>query len=311
MHFSIPYERLDNYIIMTYHYKVAGHIFSLVSKENLGDILTNYTAFAVPEPKNDPLFSVEIVDSLPETEKVPVLTGDHGEPEMPLCNIYDAYDNWFIEMAPTGRSAIIMEMLLRKDCRIALLHITGETSRSLRFAIDNALMLSYAFSTSRLNTLEIHASVTVCDGKAYLFLGKSGTGKSTHSRMWLENIKGSHLMNDDNPVLRVWPDGRVIAYGSPWSGKTPCYRNEQADVGAIVRIVQAPENRLEAIPVPEAYATLYSSCSGLKLDNEMSDGLNETIICAVTSTPFFKMYCLPDADAAIVCHNGVAGVADY
>ena len=66
-----------------------------------------------------------------------------------------------------------------------------------RFAIDNAAMLLFAFSTAGKGTLEMHASVTVKDGKGYLFLGHSGTGKSTHSRQWLE----------------TYEDWRVCGYG--------------------------------------------------------------------------------------------------
>ena len=89
------------------------------------------------------------------------------------------------------------------------------------FAINNALMLQYAFRTAGMNTLEMHASVIENGGKGYLFLAKSGTGKSTHSKMWLRNIPDSHLLNDDNPIVRVLEDGSVRVYGSPWSGKTP------------------------------------------------------------------------------------------
>ncbi len=56
--------------------------------------------------------------------------------------------------------------------------------------------------------------------EAVMFLGESGTGKSTHSRMWLENIEGSTLLNDDAPAVRISADG-TTAYGTPWSGKTP------------------------------------------------------------------------------------------
>ena len=95
--------------------------------------------------------------------------------------------------------------------------------RYAKQAVDNAMMITFALATACADTLLFHASVVSCHGKAYMFLGPSGTGKSTHSQLWIKHIEGSRLINDDNPVVRLQDDGRVMVYGSPWSGKTPCY----------------------------------------------------------------------------------------
>ena len=80
-------------------------------------------------------------------------------------------------------------------------------------------------------------------GNGYAFLGKSGTGKSTHSQLWLRYLEGYELLNDDHPIIRLVND-EVIIYGSPWSGKTPCYKNKQARLKAVVRLEQASENKI-------------------------------------------------------------------
>lgn len=106
----------------------------------------------------------------------------------------------------------------------------------------------------------VHSSVISLDGRAVLFLGESGTGKSTHTRLWREHIPGARLLNDDSPIIRIAPEGAaeaasapaadtipalqgVLACGSPWSGKTPCYRNVSHPIAGIVRLSQAPQNR--------------------------------------------------------------------
>ena len=94
------------------------------------------------------------------------------------------------------------------------------TGRCEKMAIDNALMVQFAMATADQGTALFHAAVVSYEGGGYMFLGPSGTGKSTHASLWLKHIEGVALVNDDNPVVR---DG--IVYGSPWSGKTPCYRN--------------------------------------------------------------------------------------
>ena len=152
----------------------------------------------------------------------------------------------------------------------------------------------------------MHASVTMKDGKVYLFLGKSGTGKSTHSQLWINNIEGCSLLNDDNPVLRVLENGEVRVYGSPWSGKTPCYRNLDVPVGAIVNLHQAPKNAIRRLSLPEAYAAVYVSFSGYRFIKEMANGLHATNAKIVGSVPIYSLECLPDADAAFLCYNTVS-----
>ena len=172
-----------------------------------------------------------------------------------------------------------------------------------RFAIDNGTMLLYAFRTAHLSTLELHASAVVKDGFAQLFLGHSGTGKSTHARMWQAAYPDAWLLNDDNPVLRLMSDGQVRVYGSPWSGKTPCYKAQSAPVRGIVKLSQAPQNQIHRLSHAEAYAYLLASASGLKIVPKMMDELHATIAQVVMTVPFFGLQCLPDTFAAVLCHQ--------
>jgi hypothetical protein len=176
---------------------------------------------------------------------------------------------------------------------------------SIPFSINTVLMLMFAFATASKKTLLMHSSVTMKDGKGYLFLGKSGTGKSTHSQLWINNIEGCSLLNDDNPVIRVLETGEVRVYGSPWSGKTPCYRNLDVPVGAIVSLQQAKTNKIRRQSLPEAYASVYVSFSGYRFIKEMADGLHITNAMVVSKVPCYLLNCLPDADAAFLCYQTV------
>ena len=145
------------------------------------------------------------------------------------------------------------------------------------------------------------------EGKGYLFLGKSGTGKSTHSSLWLKHIPGTELLNDDNPILRLMEDGTARVYGSPWSGKTPCYKNMEVPAGAVVRIRQAPYNKIERLSGIQAYASLMASASSFRPFRELAEGWHRTLEGLVAVLPCYVLDCLPDQAAAELCYKTVHG----
>lgn len=174
--------------------------------------------------------------------------------------------------------------------------LTDSTSHPdlLRFGF----WLAYNISFAMQRTIAIHASVVTCNGKAVLFLGESGTGKSTHTRIWCEHISGAALLNDDSPVVRI-TEGRPFVSGSPWSGKTPCYKNESYPLIALVRLKQAPYNRISELSVLRALGAVYPSCPPeLMRDTELSDAICMTISDVLQQVPVYVLECLPDPDAA-------------
>ena len=175
------------------------------------------------------------------------------------------------------------------------------TGHHEKLAIDNALMVLYALATANRGTALFHASTVSCEGRAYMFLGKSGTGKSTHAGLWLKHSEGTALVNDDNPVVRVFDDAAARVYGSPWSGKTPCYRNVHYPLGGIVELSQAPFNKMTRLGAIQAYAALMPSISGKRWDEKIADGLHQTENALAMTVPMWHLACLPDEEAACVC----------
>ena len=173
------------------------------------------------------------------------------------------------------------------------------TSRTM--GLNNVIMMAFAFASAHEGVLLIHSSVVFRKGRAHLFLGASGTGKSTHSSLWLKHIEGTDLLNDDNPAIRFDAEHGATAYGTPWSGKTPCYRQLHFPVGAIVRLHQAPHNRIHRLQGIEAFSAFAPSCSMMQWDKYSSTAELHTIEQVVTSVPVFDLECLPDAAAAQLC----------
>ena len=310
---------------MTRVYCVAGHIFQVESSnEQLLALMTNYEPFGVDQELDaKPIFVLEVEQNglLHDEQRSAyqhVFT-DNSEDDMPRIEVYRSSEkDWLIRVSQIATSPICCELICTSDFTRGALHIDGNC-QDIRFCIDNGLMLMYAFRTAPLMTLEMHAAVVVKkvpefhgsngskgeDALGYLFLGHSGTGKSTHARQWLAAFEDAWLLNDDNPILRVMDNGQVRVYGSPWSGKTPCYKNADAPVGAIVKLSQAPENKIHSITLPQAYAYMLSSASGLKMEQTMADNMFETIKHVITHTPCYHLACLPNVDAAKVCRDGV------
>ena len=168
-------------------------------------------------------------------------------------------------------------------------------------------MILYALSTAELGVALFHSSTVSFGDKAYMFLGVSGTGKSTHSSLWLKYIEGTELLNDDNPVVRVFDDGHATVYGSPWSGKTPYYRNLSYPLGGIVLLSQAPYNKIHRMSVVESFASLLPSCSVMKWDRRDYVGTCDTMAKLLELVPAYFLENLPDEAAVRLSYQTMSG----
>ena len=89
-----------------------------------------------------------------------------------------------------------------------------------------------------------HSSVVEVDNECYLFAAKSGTGKSTHTRMWREVFgEDAVMINDDKPLIREI-DGKFYAYGTPWDGKHALSVNKKSPIKSICYIERGEKNEI-------------------------------------------------------------------
>lgn len=289
------------------YYTVANHGFAVKLREALPPEC--YAPFA--SASCDTLFTLEEVTTLPALSLTAVALPPAQDYDAAHIALYTAQWNngngFLFELAPHVDTAISAQLLVNRDNGEGWIVVNDEQER--RFAVDSSLMLLYALFSANRQTLLMHASTVVKSGIGYLFLGISGTGKSTHSRLWLETLDEVTLLNDDNPVVHIGDDGVARVYGTPWSGKTPCYLNHSAPVGAIVDLEQAPCNEIVRLSAPEAYAAILSSSSGMKCDSATADGLHNTLAALLTQVGCWHLRCLPDHAAAQLCHSTVGVTA--
>jgi hypothetical protein len=288
-------------------YIVAGHAFAVTMPDGFlkEEHLSPYEPFLCNDESVQPLFTlrVELVGDLHDVN--PGSVKDVMNDEAPYFWLFEDASgryNFGFSYSKTRPDCILKPS---EDYKESVVYIPkAYASRLMEFSLSNAMMLLYTFNTSPYDTLMIHASVIAFEGKGYVFLGKSGTGKSTHSSLWLKHIKGTELLNDDNPVLRVI-DGEVIVHGTPWSGKTPCYKNMQMPLGGIVRLSQAPYNKIQRLVPLIAYTALMPSCSCMRWDPVATDALHKTVEKVISKVASWHLECLPDEDAALTCNSAV------
>lgn len=283
--------------LQTSHFCIAGTCFSVTAPQDEAPqvLLPAFRPFFLPEPGEDLAFEAEVAEGAVSTEAEGNELGqfDSGGAQHGVYSLEDGYK--FVISSPEGHKA--SAMVVTSDFSASTITLFGSAS-TRSFGLNNALMIAFAFAAAYHGVVLMHASVVVHGGRGYLFQGRSGTGKSTHTGLWLQHIEGSDLLNDDNPAVRTNNDGTATVYGTPWSGKTPCYKNESCPVGAFVRLEQAKQNEIKRLPRLQAFASILGSCSAMIWDKPSYTAITQTVEHLATDVPTYYLKCLPDADAA-------------
>lgn len=195
-------------------------------------------------------------------------------------------------------------ILVKKDGSNIVESNLGAVTEVNPSLIRFGLWIMFGIVIAPLGAIAIHSSVAVKEHQGVLCLGESGTGKSTHTRLWRENIEGAKLLNDDSPIIRVI-HGKCRVYGSPWSGKTPCYKNHSCPLAGMTRLRQAPMNRFVVQEDITAFITVLPGCSVIRKDAEQYDALCATLVELTGKVKVGTLDCLPDREAAMVCRSAL------
>lgn len=288
-------------------FSVAGHRIKIQFKEseyNSMRLIPSFEPFRIHDEEGDFLFQLTVDDQLrpiPKEKRERLREFDTGNGVTVVDILEDGGYQYIIRDIEDRDCCLLQCNKDFSDCKCAL---NGYYNMRC-FGLNNALMLAFAFAGSFQQTLLIHASLVRQNGYGYAFIAKSGTGKSTQVSMWLRHIPGCDLMNDDNPIIRII-DGEPYIFGSPWSGKTPCYRNVKAKLGAITRIDRAPENSVEKLSPIDAFASILPSCSSMKWDKDIFARVCDTVTKLVETTGIYTLHCLPNKEAAVVCNKAIS-----
>lgn len=171
---------------------------------------------------------------------------------------------------------------------------------------STALQRKIAEKLFEYDTILFHGSVIAVDGVGYLFTAKSGTGKSTHTRLWRELFGDRAVMvNDDKPFLQVRADG-VQVYGSPWNGKHGLGNNMDVPLKAICILERGEQNEICRIPAGEAVTMLLQQSNRPKQPRLLPKYL-ELLECIAKTTAFYRLKCNMEPEAAMVSYQAMSG----
>lgn len=156
----------------------------------------------------------------------------------------------------------------------------------------------FARELLRYNGFYLHSSAVELDGKAYLFSGPCGAGKSTHTRLWQQTFEErAKIFNDDKPALRRLEDG-WYAYGTPWCGKDGININMKAPLAGICFLKQASENKIRRLNSAEAVSALVKQTLRKFKDGANTALLLEHLDKLVREIPVFELENRPEPAAA-------------
>ena len=153
----------------------------------------------------------------------------------------------------------------------------------------------------------MHASVIEADGFAYAFSAPSGTGKSTHTSLWLKNIPNARVLNGDKPLLRIEEDGTVTAFGTPWNGKENWGENISATLRAVCFLDRGVENRIRRANEDEAIMRLAQQLylRGDRMAVNLQLAMMDSLVRAV---PFYILACNISDEAALLSYRTMSSV---
>ena len=268
------------------------------------NLIPSFSSFATNKAKGERLFTLTVLDELDllaeeKLEKIRNFDTGNGETS--------------VDKITTGGYQFIINNIHNKECCLLITndnftecHCKLFGSYTMRsFGLNNALILMYAFAGGFKDTCLVHASLVRQNGYGYAFIAKSGTGKSTQVSSWLRYIPNCDLMNDDCPAIRII-NNEAFIYGTPWSGKTPCYRKIKAKLGAITRIDRSSTNSIDQLRPVEAIASLLPAISTMKWDKIVYNNTQQIIFKLVELTSHYILHCLPNKEAAQICHKTIA-----
>ena len=197
--------------------------------------------------------------------------------------------------------------LRRSQEEFEILDETSGREKTIRpdsFLENIAIHRLLAERLTEYDVLLMHGSALCMDGQAYLFTAPSGTGKSTHARLWRE-LFGDRvwMVNDDKPMLRIGETG-VRVYGTPWDGKHSLSRNASAPLRAIALLERGERNSIEPMQKAEAFLVLIQQAFASR-DPAIMQRITVLEKRILDCVDVYRLRCNMEPEAARIAYEGM------
>lgn len=227
---------------------------------------------------------------------------DESQNEMGIIRLYEHKKGYMLAVKTNLRNEWHY-MIADKQFRSIMIYTRIYGKNEIN-EFSSLLRIAFSQSIIKYEAVSVHAAAVYSGNISYLFMGESGIGKSTHAQLWIDNIPGTKLLNDDNPVIRIIGND-IYVYGTPWSGKTACYKNMFFRIGGIVRLRKCISNIFFPLKNVDAFISVYPGCSVLSYDTNLSNILYDTLIKICQTITVGRLACRPDRDAVLLCYKNL------
>lgn len=245
-------------------------------------------------------YRVEAYDSPPEFQEA-------FQTRISCFDLYGAYPKY----------ALTCKYLLdsREDMCYLFLDLWEKTGQILvpipekgKGVLNLAPLLGIELLLADFGRVLMHGSIVRYHGRAVLFTGQSGAGKSTQAALW-ERYRGADVLNGDRAVLEI--ASPILAYGSPFAGSSDIYRNESAPVSAIVFLKQGKENQIREIHGREKLFTLYPRFLFTQWEPNLLQKQLPLFEQVIQQIPAYCLTCRPDEGAVELVENTIFGEKSF
>lgn len=299
-------QNWDDLEVVEFKIRLAGRVIGITSMyESVRDICTDYLVDDEVEPEEEIEDSYVSIEDAQEDEENPGAGANRAHAD--AVGLVVDQDNSESRMEDFHVTTTQDDIEFEREKSIREAKAEGEEPREYSDGYLEMLAVYRKIAMKMLayDTWLMHGAVVGVEGEAVLFAAPSGVGKTTHLRLWLENIPGAFVVNGDKPLLRL--DGDVcMVYGTPWAGKEGMQTNVALPLRAVCFLERGKTDQIEKISFADAYPLLlqqsYRSSNAKAMEKTL--GFLQRVCMTV---PMYRLHCTMDANAAKIAYEEIYG----
>lgn len=238
-----------------------------------------------------------------EIESCPVIWGEANDADKLVTRtaeltVYRSTDNgWLFRLTKAEVSAHVRTDNRYEKIEKVVSEQVKEEVPNFRFLLRTAFECRFCYE----GIVSLHAACVELDGFAVAFTGKSGLGKSTRARAWVEGL-GAQFISGDRPAVRLEKDGSV-ACGVPWDGKEQIFRDVERPLRCILEVRRSPANYVRRLSEEQARQVIMQQSFVPMWDTDAAVMAIANVRGLIRRTPVYRVFCGPDAEDARVIYD--------